>query len=443
MKKVNIKLDTVIKILILFLAITYAIGELFYLRLGIGVVTVLLVVYNILKNRSNYRDRAYIILAIFFGLNILSTIINYSTFNKYNCIELINMFLLFFGVMGGYSKRVDFFEKSKFIYFYNYVAFLLGIIALIMYVLNVHGYYYLDKSIEFYGVYEGRLWGLVNANITSFIATVAIIFCVILYKREKSRFNSINLVIQIHVFLLAQSRAMWAVVIAIAILYIVYYKKYRKNKIYVATIALLAAFFLYSLSYLYISYVTVLPVKLVSHIRYYITDGNEEDEEIRATRLINKDSVTQGRTELWKDTIVLIKKSPIIGNGLYEIKYEGVKYFGERWGNVVRLAGVHNIYIMILVVGGAVSLVVFIIFIMSVIFRFGKYLVKEDKDKNKTVMLIMLLCIMLFFEELIESRMLYTLNYYSYMFWLLLGYGLNKVIKSEKDNSYIMKNTCD
>ena len=155
-------------------------------------------------------------------------------------------------------------------------------------------------------------------------------------------------------------------------------------------------------------------------------------ENIEAERESTEYDITQGRVDLWKRALQISKENVIIGSGLKNFREYADRYFEGKWPSIVRNAGVHNIYIMILAVGGILGLAIFITFVIYTIFKFSRFILFSDGLRSDK--LFMVFIISMFIEELIESRMIYMINYYNIPFFMILGYCFHQLNKYETEN---------
>lgn len=471
-----------LKLFIIITGLTSAIGVLFPVRMVAVLFLMFWIAVLFVKYPQRYARRAYVLLLIFCVLHVVTTLYNYKTFTMYNLIELSTMVLLFFGLM--YCNRADGGVRERFVVMriYNAVAAPIAVLDLLMYLFYIRGSYLLNGNEERFGMFEGRLWGLFNANMTAFLAFIAMMFSYLLWRRgHHKRWNTVHFILQLHVFLLAQSRSMWAVFVVVVCVVIGLTAKTRKKRLYRMVIGIPCIVLFYLVSQLYISYVTIQPARLLYHLRtshhgvkhsaadsrrskpvnqeaerkvkedFTISPGHEgitdfslhfdEDtgeqetmkgDEPEAKRHVPSNSVTQGRAELWKDSLLIVERSPLIGNGLYELRVTPENYFSEHWVTIVRLFGLHNTYMMILVVGGIFSLAVFLAFVAETVYRFLKYILTVPGETE--IKVLMAFCLAMFGEEMLESRILYIFNYSSIIFWLLMGYCWQAVYRQHKQS---------
>lgn len=416
------------KLFIIITGLTYAFENLLYIRYFLVLIACILILSDIVMNFRYFLKLRFIILGLFL-LQFLIISVVYNNSVK-NFIECINLFLFIYGLVN-FSNDIKSMKLAKFVSIIFIIASaFIAIIDLIMFVMYYSGRVYIIDHYEPIGMYEGRLWGIFNANITAFIALASILFTVIILMNNNryKKLMYINIVLQMHVFILAQSRTM----MFIFLILLVYYISFIKYKLlllrYKLIITGLVMLIMITIPHIYVSKILYVIPNTIHKIN---VSNNVDDEEIQLERNSTTENVSQGRSELWEDSFKVIKKSVLFGNGLRPLYEDAVNNFSDRWYNVVKLAGVHNIYIMILVVSGLVGLILFLIFVFSTIVKFGKAIfINTNEDYIK---LLMLFILMLFFEELLESRMLYINNYFTLIFWFGVGYCYNYIEKKNNN----------
>lgn len=423
MKTLKIDLEVLAKFIIVILSLMYLIEDLNFIRYTLMFISVLILGIIAFKNKNKYMN-LYMLLASLFILSFLVTILS-SDKSVHNVIEFVDFILIFFGLFHVTDSENN--EKLMLIFSYIYLVFtfLMAIVDLVMYVIHYEGSYYFIDHYEYLGIRENRLWGIFNANMTAFLSCLSIIISIIfLMKINKHKKKIIlNIVLQMHVFIYAQSRTMW---IVSSIVITVYVLKYFTAKYILKR--LLIAFLIVGGIYISSNIYSSITINVPKAINMMFSNENLKDEEIEASRIVDSENVSQGRVDLWKKTISMAEERPLFGIGLRPLKEDAYKNFTHKWASIIRLAGVHNIYIMIFAVSGAIGLILFLMFAGVCMFRFVKYILKKDAQKYMVV--VCTFCAAMFVEELFESRMLYIMNYYTVTVFLMMGYALDKINKT-------------
>lgn len=423
MKYYSKNLEIITKYLIIIIGLIYQVEILNELRYALMFVATIQVLILIGTNIDEYRKMVFFAGGIFLILFILTAMI--SEFSKYSIIEGVNIFLLIFGL----GNILDFEKNKKFykqiIYAYIIFTFLMAIVDLSMYVVYFSGKYYFIDHYEYLGVHDSRLWGIFNANMTAVLVLISIILTWIgLIQKKYKKFLILNLILQIHVFILAQSRTTWLGVSVIIGIYILKYKPIKNIFVKIILAGLLCTS-LYYFSNIYNKVLIKIPQTIL-----FVSNEEGKPDEIAGLRKLNEDNKMQGRDYLWNVSYKLFREKPILGIGLYPVKEGTDKYFDKYWVSVVRQAGIHNMYLMILMVGGILGLISFLAYISILIWHVLKRFLFNNITKIEIILFGLLFA--MFVQEVAESRIFYWLNYYSIICFLLIGYITKKYIKQHE-----------
>lgn len=412
-------IEVITKYIIIFIGLIYQASILDNVRYFLMAVATAQVLYIILQNKKLYRKFIYFVSGAFL-ISFLITII-FSQYSKYNLIELIDMFLLMFG-LGNVINLEENKKMYKYLsYGYIFFTFLMSVVDLGLYLTYYSGKYYFIDHYEYIGMHDGRLWGIFNANMTATLCLVSIIlsYIGIVSKNRYKKFLIVNIFLNFNVFIFAQSRSAWlgmSVVIVVAI----FKSRLFKNKFLKIVFSLILCATLYLGSFVYNQAIIELP-KMVVELEDIETNG----EDIEAIRYIEDSNKLQGRGYLWEKGSEIFKENPLFGKGLYPMK-EGVnEYFEKIWTPVVRQAGIHNLYIMVLSVGGIMGIGIFLVYITYLVYNAVKNILIKEMNQSEAVLWAMLIAV--FVQELAESRIFYWLNYFSLISFLIIGYLIRKM----------------
>ncbi len=136
---------------------------------------------------------------------------------------------------------------------------------------------------------------------------------------------------------------------------------------------------------------------------------------VKTRRLLELGDITNGRNELWTESINNIIRSPLIGYGLESTKY---LTFGEYFYP-------HNFVLQLLLDCGIVGLYPIIIVIKTLFFYFKKSL----NDDHTNVILLYFIAISIPIASLSYDILKYS------SFWLLIGFGASMVRRNFRNDS--------
>ena len=394
---------------------------------GLSAIVVFYICYTLLfKWKEITVDRKFLSL---FGLlavsHLLSAIFNRSGHLIGNVIEILFMVtyvLLFIMLQSGQLKKLfDWIAYTVQIVSFSSAIFAFGLLVsrvLILFKIGEQSYYY--------GVMNGRLWGIVNPNASAIFSYISIILAMyLIHKGSKySVYLKLNNVIQLVYFATMQSRgALLSLVLMIGFYsFFINGGKLAKRFLIFIISALLVSAANIGLSYvtsIYISSGKATVLDLNKGQSYAETDSSV----IKKTGELHLIETTpSGRTYIWKNAIKMGSEKPIFGYGVRNVPDYYTKYFSKfEIQNSLIGGNFHNILVTIFVSSGILGLVSFLLILGYIFKRFLTYLIVSKKNSEK---LIMILFFGILFGQLFESQIMYSTNFINIIFWLIIGYGL-------------------
>ena len=394
---------------------------------GLSAIVVLYICYTLLfKWKEITVDRKFLSLfGLLAGSHLLSAIFNRSGHLIGNVIEILFMVtyvLLFTMLQSGQLKKLfDWIAYTVQIVSFSSAIFAFGLLVsrvLILFKIGEQSYYY--------GVMNGRLWGIVNPNASAIFSYISIILAMyLIHKGSKySVYLKLNNVIQLVYFATMQSRgALLSLVLMIGLYsFFINGGKLAKRFLIFIVSALLVSAANIGLSYvtsIYISSGKATVLDLNKGQSYAETDSSV----IKKTGELHLIETTpSGRTYIWKNAIKMGSEKPIFGYGVRNVPDYYTKYFSKfEIQNSLIGGNFHNILVTIFVSSGILGLVSFLLLLGYIIKRFLTYLIVSKKNSEK---LIMILFFGILFGQLFESQIMYSTNFINIIFWLIIGYGL-------------------
>ena len=405
---------------------------------GLSAVVVLSICLTLFFNWKRIEiDKKYLgLFGLLAGSHLVAALVNRSGHLIGNMIEIffmITYILLFTMVNSEYLKKLIRLIAGT----VQFVSFFSAIFAFVLLIFRVLILFKIGEQSYYYGVMNGRLWGIVNPNASAIFSYISIVFALYLIHKgsEYSVYLKINNVIQFLNFAAMQSRGALLSVLLMLGLYCLFVTRGNLVKkiatfAVVATLVTSANIGLSYLSSIYISSGRTTIIDLDKGESYSETDL---DIEKKNTELHLIETTPSGRTYIWKNAIKMGIEKPLFGYGVRNVSDYYTQYFSKyEIQNSLIGGNFHNIFITIFVSSGFLGLISFILIIAYVSLRFITYLVVTKKNDEK---LILILFFGILFGQLFESQIIYSTSFINIIFWLVIGYGL-VICNREKNIRY-------
>ena len=394
---------------------------------GLSAIVVLYICYTLLfKWKKITVDRKFLSLfGLLAGSHMLSAIFNRSGHLIGNVIEILFMvtyILLFTMLESGQLKKL--FDWIS--YTIQIISFSSAIFAFTLLVSKVLILFKIGQQSYYYGVMNGRLWGIVNPNASAIFSYISIVLAMyLIHKGSKySVYLKLNNVIQLVYFATMQSRgALLSLVLMIG-----FYSFFiNRGKLAKRFLIFIVSALLVSATNIGLSYVTSI---YISSGKATVLDLNKGQSYAETDSSVIKktgelhliETTPSGRTYIWKNAIKMGSAKPIFGYGVRNVPDYYTKYFSKfEIQNSLIGGNFHNILVTIFVSSGILGLVSFLLLLGYIIKRFLTYLIVSKKNSEK---LIMILFFGILFGQLFESQIMYSTNFINIIFWLIIGYGL-------------------
>ena len=394
---------------------------------GLSAIVVLYICYTLLfKWKKITVDRKFLSLfGLLAGSHLLSAIFNRSGHLIGNVIEILFMvtyILLFTMLESGQLKKL--FDWLA--YTIQLVSFSSAIFAFTLLVSKVLILFKIGQQSYYYGVMNGRLWGIVNPNASAIFSYISIILAMyLIHKGSKySVYLKLNNVIQLVYFATMQSRG---ALLSLVLMLGFYSFFINRGKLAKRFLIFIVSALLVSAANIGLSYVTSI---YISSGKATVLDLNKGQSYAETDSSVIKktgelhliETTPSGRTYIWKNAIKMGSEKPIFGYGVRNVPDYYTKYFSKfEIQNSLIGGNFHNIFVTIFVSSGILGLVSFLLLLGYIIKRFLTYLIVSKKNSEK---LIMILFFGILFGQLFESQIMYSTNFINIIFWLVIGYGL-------------------
>ena len=394
---------------------------------GLSAIVVLYICYTLLfKWKQITVDRKFLALfGLLSGSHLLSAVFNRSGHLIGNVIEILFMVtyvLLFTMLQSGQLKKLfDWIAYTVQIISFSSAIFAFGLLVsrvLILFKIGEQSYYY--------GVMNGRLWGIVNPNASAIFSYISIILAMyLIHKGSKySVYLKLNNVIQLVYFATMQSRG---ALLSLLLMIGLYSFFATRGSIVKRFLTFIVVGLLVSATNIGLSYVTSIYISSETATVFDLNKGQsyaETDSSVtkKTGELHLIETTPSGRTYIWKNAIKMGSAKPIFGYGVRNVPDYNTEYFSKfEIQNSLIGGNFHNIFVTIFVSSGVLGLVSFLLILAYVIKRFLTYLIVSKKNTDK---LIMILFFGILFGQLFESQIMYSTNFINIIFWLAIGYGL-------------------
>lgn len=343
-----------------------------------------------------------------------------------------------------YTRKEKIRNFKKISYCYCVISFIVALISFYMFIVEFR-YCAQDPSTNLWyelGMVDRRLAGLYNSNTSASIFAISIIISIFLFFDSnkvsvsnftwKKAFCIVNALLQFVCLILTSSRGaicsfyVSIFIVSFLLMRSVYMKENRIKKYFEITIvSLLVVVAIFGVG-------RVLRMGL-EYVPGLIIDQRETASIISGSIELNVekvdlereyDTITSGRAAIWKSAICIIKD-----NTLFGIPYESLKELASGYfevndvsTNYLNAGGTfHNIAISCLVSSGIIGFILIITFVFIRLFDSIRF-VFYDKNHQIIEILPLIIVIMLLINEMVESRILYSVNILNVIFWIGMGY---------------------
>lgn len=410
-------------------------------RKGILIWGVILLICSVLKNNKIYRNRYSIVLILFCAVNCVSVLVNYSDRFFYGVVTMayVCIFLLIFFNVTRWDEETRQKKEAienRVLEINIILSMFFGIVALLMFCFNIQGEYLSGSDTIYFGMRENRLWGVYNPNTAASICIISIVASLIMLKKSKYKKSLIsNIIIQVVYLILTQSRTGWILIIIFAGLYMFFNKVLpslkSEEKLVKKMLNIVCSIVIMVGIGICPTVAKEILVKIPQAVAHcveksnLVCGGNEISLERVDEEFVSDQDVTNGRKELWKAGIEIVKDNPVFGIGSENVIEEAEQYLSAgRYRNLVK-GGFHNSYLTIMVSSGILGLLLFGVLLLMLVIDGLKYLWKNKEYKYS---LIIMLLFTMMVNELMEARWLYNTSYLNIIFWIFAGFVIDKIM---------------
>ena len=438
---------------------------LFYILLLYGAI---IIIYDLLTDIEALRNKYIVPFALFLIFMAISTLVNYDK-GLISNLKTFGTTVVQFLVIGRMDLRRSHSEVIKEIERINLVIIvpvtIISLISLYLFAMGISGFYtikvddmFVDELEYYYGTaYGNRLVGIFsNPNEAGAICVIAILASLInLLFSQTTRITKsayfVSIAINLICLSLSASRgALLSFYVALFLfIFLISMYKMRRSIVIKSINALLFACICVILQYGIVGIVNsdapIIPAKIKGTQAIDVSSQLSTRDRIS---LVNDDSKSllnesSGRITLWKAGLNTAKKNLFCGVGRAKLREIVIENWHGQLSKGIIKGKLHNIYIETLVSYGLPTFLSFLLLGGWICFDYIKKLIHFSRNEGKYYYLgVGILTILVFnlVNNMVESKMLFQVNIYSFLFILYLGYAMYYIqfdlYESNKDTAY-------
>ena len=422
------KLITIILTLIVILAPILIVPDCinkshYILKVCVLLILGLLLIILLLANWKNFRiDEKDVFVLVFLGLVVMSAIfavdIKTTIIGEEDRYEGLLMFITYVCI---YLCSKKFFKYEKIENFLNimfYVSMIIGLLGIAQTYINYPKLYPIfNKEISAICSTFG------NANFFGSFISIVLPTSIIIFIFKGNKKSFILSLVMFFNMISAGNRSTWVAFAVVAIIGAIYLVKNRKEEYFKRMAILIICF---CLIFIYLLYATGTNSTTFDKLNLMRKDLQRASENGITSELGSQ------RIAIWKLTVELIKKRPILGCGVDCLKLGLCQYCPEKFGKFMLETGVvvdkaHNEYLQIAATIGIPALAIYLIFVSTILFPKMKYMLKNKAN--------LILCITII-SYLVQAFFNISTIGVAPIFWMILGLADNKEVQ-EKINNFL------
>ncbi len=395
----------------------------YILKLWVLLIAGLLFMVLLLTNYKNFSiDGKDVFVLVFLGLVVISAIfavdIKTTIIGEEDRYEGLFMFITYVCI---YLCSKKFFKYEKIENFLNimfYVSMIIGLLGIAQTYINYPKLYPIfNKEISAICSTFG------NANFFGSFISIVLPTSIIIFIFKGNKKSFILSLVMFFNMISAGNRSTWVSFGIVAIIGIIYIAKNRKEEYFKRMAILIICF---CLIFIYLLYATGTNSTTFDKLNLMRKDLQRASEEGITSELGSQ------RIAIWKLTVELIKKRPILGCGVDCLKLGLCQYCPEEFGKFMLETGVvvdkaHNEYLQIAATIGIPALAIYLIFVGVILFPKIKYMLKNKEN--------FIICVTII-SYLVQAFFNISTIGVAPIFWMILGLADNKEVQ-EKINNFL------
>ena len=419
----------------------------------------LLILLDLLTDRSIFSNKLNYILIAFLGVCVISSIINFQygfVDNIKTLIWLGVQFFILFTVNPRYSREQVIREIKIIGIFVSVIMFAASAASIVTYVFQMDFLVTMSNGVKMrQGFYDGRLFGVFrDPNYAAIMALIALVLSVLLLIKYSDRLYKkvicvISIAVQYTYIILSNSRTGHIAVLAAVfvasyfVLNSMWMKKVKKDWLRVST-SLITSIAILFVSMGALSYSKDL--LKYAHVKVDTSQGENPENPIDDDDILERPDIDEGgnkyvsksRLMIWESAIEIFTSAPVFGVSPRNTWNYADKNFPEGFISV-RHYSTHNGYIDLLMCTGIVGTLVMLAFLCICIYKALKLIFIRRKylSKYKDVIFCGIIVLIIAISACFLSEIFFLNTFSADLFWLFLGYVVFFV---NKDNEPEMLN---
>lgn len=390
---------------------------------GFFIIGFLLAAYGIASQWKTFLGKENILLLLFLGILVISSLYNYHYDLYGNIKTIITVFtqlVLFYYIMTFLSKE-ELQKCLKMLFLITNILWLIPSVgSLIQFLFNInYSLAYIEERTIRQGFIEGRLFGFFSdpnfAAFTSLLLIYGLCYLLMKTKVKAWRIGIITSAI-IHVFyiVMSNSRTVYIAVLLSVVFFVFLHTKKKMPQCSSKTIVFRTLTTLISCVAVYFAVLGIMELS-----GYLITpERNIAEEMVRND--VSVENISNNRTAIWKDYLELYKTKPILGTSprgalLYASEVAPDSYIS------LRQYVTHNGYLSLLVTSGILGFIIMLLFLIIHSVKINRWIAnKNELDEESILFITIILAILVFtffFTDIFFSNNLETM-----LLWIGFGY---------------------
>ncbi|MGN1301723.1 MAG: O-antigen ligase family protein, partial [Clostridia bacterium] len=360
-------------------------------------------------------DKKDIVILVFLGLVFFSTFlssnIKISIIGEKNRYEGLLMFITYICIYLSSKKYFKYEKISRFLNIMFYVSIIIGILGIA------------QKNIKCEALYpifnKGICSTFGNSNFFGSFISIVLPIASATFILKGSKKGFILSLIMFFNMISSGTRSAWVAFAVVGILGLIYLIKQKNIKYFKRALVLLICFLIIFI-YLFSGFGIIQNNNTTSTTKIKINQIKNDLKKVRTTGIVNE--MGSGRIEIWKMTLKLIAKKPVIGcgvdnlrRGLIENCRDETLAFANRTNTITDKA--HNEYLQIGATLGIPALICYLTFIALIL------LPKIKLTTNNKIYFIICLTII---SYLVQAFFNISTIGVAPLFWMFLGLSDNK-----------------
>lgn len=409
---------------------------------------------------NRYRStKGIIFLLLFIVSYVISSILNIKygvTENAKAMIWMLFQFFLLYAYDAGASKEQTKKEFKIFSHVFLTYTFLMAIIGTVLLFMNYRYYGIYNGKTIIIGFLWNRLWGLYSdPNYGAVFGVISFILCFYYLFHAKKKWQKalyiVMAVFQVAYIAFSDSRTalvafMLTAGVGAFLFFLRYEKQKHQKKIVRACLTVLLTIVAFVLPYVVIQTTAYGGSYLLKAIQS--SYGSELPGEIE-----NDESLTIGRQEadmnndisnrrfaIWESALEVSSTKPIFGVTFRQIVPYAKENLPDTYivnNDYTSFASMHNVFMDVLVSQGAVGLLLFLSFIVTILITIFKYLFrKNDKEYLENLFLICTI-LPIAISAMFYSEILYINTANAVLFWFGLGCLVKNLTQKEDSQNEV------